>query len=146
MALPNGHVQSYKYDPFGRRIQKITHAKTRAYAYDGDNIIEELKETGSAAIRYTQGLGIDEPRRVSFSGFTLRLSDDPGFLPERMALRPANGCERTPEPHGSSLRHREQHPCSRQCQRRRILRSVHRQPDPEDLARGRVGTILLSQR
>jgi RHS repeat-associated protein len=31
------------------------------YAYDGDNIVEELKETGSPAIRYTQGLGIDEP-------------------------------------------------------------------------------------
>jgi RHS repeat-associated protein len=70
VTLPNGHVQSYKYDPFGRRIQKITYAKTRAFAYDGDNLVEEVKDTGGAAIRYTQGLGIDEPLATTVSGAT----------------------------------------------------------------------------
>jgi RHS repeat-associated protein len=69
-VLPNGKVHSFSYDPFGRRILRTAQNKTRVFAYDGDNIVEELKETGSPAIRYTQGLGIDEPLATTASGVT----------------------------------------------------------------------------
>jgi RHS repeat-associated protein len=68
VTLPNGKVHSFSDDPFGRRILRTAQNKTRVYAYDGDNIVEELKETGSPAIRYTQGLGIDEPLATTASG------------------------------------------------------------------------------
>jgi RHS repeat-associated protein len=60
--LPTGGVLSFKYDPFGRRIQKTNASGPTAYVYDGDNIIEELTgSTGTIGERYTYGPGIDEP-------------------------------------------------------------------------------------
>ena len=50
-----------QYDPFGRRIEQISPSGTTIYAYDGDNVVEELDGGGAAAERYAQGLGIDEP-------------------------------------------------------------------------------------
>jgi len=65
IALPGaGGTVTFKYDPFGRRIQKTSANGTTIYAYDGDNRIEDLDSTGTAAARYTQGLGIDEPLEV----------------------------------------------------------------------------------
>jgi RHS repeat-associated protein len=59
---------SFKYDPYGRRIQKSSATRTTDYAYDGDNIVEELNTAGTSAARYTQGLGIDEPLVMYRSG------------------------------------------------------------------------------
>jgi RHS repeat-associated protein len=64
VSLPNGSVVNFKYDPFGRRIQKVSSSGTIIYAYDGDNVIEQLNASGAASARYTQGLGIDEPLEV----------------------------------------------------------------------------------
>jgi len=59
---------TFKYDPLGRRIQKSSTAGTTNYAYDGDNVVEQISSTGTAGLRYTQGLGIDEPLAMYRSG------------------------------------------------------------------------------
>jgi RHS repeat-associated protein len=66
VALPGtGGTVSFKYDPFGRRIQKAltqgTTTTTTNYVYDGDNSIEEVDQNGGVLARYEQGLNIDEP-------------------------------------------------------------------------------------
>jgi YD repeat-containing protein len=66
VALPGttGTV-TYKYDPFGRRVQKaFTQGGTTTttnYLYDGRNSLEELDATGNVLARYNQGPSIDEP-------------------------------------------------------------------------------------
>ena len=62
VTLPGaGGTVTYQYDPFGRRIEKVSPSGTTIYAYDGDNVVEELDGGGMAVARYAQGLGIDEP-------------------------------------------------------------------------------------
>ncbi|HEV2247640.1 MAG TPA: RHS repeat-associated core domain-containing protein [Terriglobia bacterium] len=68
VTLPNGHVQNYKYDPFGRRVFKDSPTKTRIFVYDGDNVSERLDGSGKVTVRFTQGLGTDEPLEVFGSG------------------------------------------------------------------------------
>jgi YD repeat-containing protein len=69
VMLPGtGGTLTFKYDPFGRRIYKASHFHTSVFAYDGDNIIEELDATGASVARYTQSLGIDEPLAMYRSG------------------------------------------------------------------------------
>jgi RHS repeat-associated protein len=65
VALPgSGGTVSFKYDPFGRRIYKSSPAATSVYAYDGDNLIEEVSSTGTATARYVVGLKLDEPLAI----------------------------------------------------------------------------------
>jgi RHS repeat-associated protein len=53
---------SFKYDPFGRRIYKLSSAGTSIYAYDGDNVVEEVNSSGAVVARYTQTADrLDEP-------------------------------------------------------------------------------------
>jgi RHS repeat-associated protein len=52
---------TFKYDPFGRRINKSSSSGTSVYAYDGDNLVEETNGSGGVVARYSQGLNIDEP-------------------------------------------------------------------------------------
>jgi hypothetical protein len=54
-------MSSFKYDPFGRRIYKLSSTSTSVYAYDGDNLVEETNAAGGVVARYSQGLNIDEP-------------------------------------------------------------------------------------
>src|SRR3989338_1074536 len=58
-------TSSYKYDPFGRRIEKsITDdsgTKTTKYLYDREDILYEYSAAGSIITRYIHGPGIDEP-------------------------------------------------------------------------------------
>ena len=69
MTLPGtGGTVSFKYDPFGRRIQKSSSAGTTNYVYDGANIVAEYNSTGALVARYDQGVGIDEPLAMSRSG------------------------------------------------------------------------------
>jgi len=72
VALPGtGGAVSFKYDPFGRRIEKVAPTTgTTIYAYDGDNITEELGLGGNLLARYTQGAGIDEPLALIGPGGT----------------------------------------------------------------------------
>jgi uncharacterized protein RhaS with RHS repeats len=52
---------SFKYNPFGRRIEKISPTATSIFVYDGDNLIEEANSSGAVVARYTQGQNADEP-------------------------------------------------------------------------------------
>jgi RHS repeat-associated protein len=58
VVLPgSGGTVTFKYDPFGRRIQKSGPSGTVNYLYDGMNGIEEVDSGGNLLARYTQ-----EPR------------------------------------------------------------------------------------
>jgi YD repeat-containing protein len=62
VTLPgSGGTVSFKYDPFGRRIEKTTSSTTSIYGYDADNLIEETNATGGVVARYEDTQNIDEP-------------------------------------------------------------------------------------
>ena len=62
VTLPgSGGTVTFKYDPFGRRIEKISPTTTSIFAYDGDNLVETVNSSGGVVARYTQGENIDEP-------------------------------------------------------------------------------------
>ena len=62
VTLPGqGGTVYFDYDPMGRRIRKVFGSATTIYAYDGDNITEELDSSGNLVAHYTQGADIDEP-------------------------------------------------------------------------------------
>jgi len=84
VTLPNsGGTVTFKYDPFGRRIQKVyttganppTTATTN-YLYDGDNEIEQMDQNGSIVSRFAQGQSIDEPLAESVGGATYDYEQD----------------------------------------------------------------------
>ncbi len=78
VTLPGtGGTASFKYDPAGRRIQKLFTSGTTPpttittiYAYDGDNLIEEVDSNGNVLARYSHGQNVDEPLAVLRSGTT----------------------------------------------------------------------------
>ena len=72
VTLPGtGGTVNFKYDPFGRRIEKIAPTSgTTVYAYDGDNVTEELGGGGNLLAHYTQNAGIDEPLAITGTGGT----------------------------------------------------------------------------
>ena len=55
--LPNQTTVTFKYDPFGRRIQK----DSGVYLYNGANLIQEVDSGGILVARYVFGSAIDEP-------------------------------------------------------------------------------------
>lgn len=56
-----GGTTTFKYDPFGRRIQKSGPLGTTNYLYDGLASIEDTDASGNIVGKYTQGGGIDHP-------------------------------------------------------------------------------------
>jgi RHS repeat-associated protein len=71
VTLPeSGGTVNFKYDPLGRRIEKVAPSGTTVYAYDGDNVVEELGGGGNLLAHYTQGSGIDEPLALTEAGGT----------------------------------------------------------------------------
>ena len=63
-------TESFKYDPFGRRIHKYSSSGTSVFAYDGDTLVEETNSSGAVVARYSQGLNIDEPLAMLRSAAT----------------------------------------------------------------------------
>ena len=66
VTLPNsGGFVTFKYDPFGRRIQKsFTHngaSTTTNYVYGDDDVIETADQNGNELAKFAQGQHIDEP-------------------------------------------------------------------------------------
>jgi YD repeat-containing protein len=57
----NGGTTTFKYDPFGRRIQKSGPLGTTNYLYDGVSSLEEVDQSGGVMARYAQSDLIDEP-------------------------------------------------------------------------------------
>ncbi len=53
----------FKYDPLGRRVEKVAGGKTYRYVYDGIDILRETITDGATTTtyRYVHGPGIDEP-------------------------------------------------------------------------------------
>ncbi len=78
----DGRTITFKYDPYGRRIEKSvitnidsnTKTETFSYIYDNEDIImevykkEEGGQTTSEITRYTHGPGIDEPLALERNG------------------------------------------------------------------------------
>ena len=67
---------TFKYDPFGRRIQKSSGSGTTNFLYDGLTVIEELDGTGNTLARYAQGVGLDEPLAELRAATTSFYEDD----------------------------------------------------------------------
>ncbi len=67
LTTPNSQLVTYKYDPFGRRIEKsVTDTATntvtiKKYVYDREDILFELDASGNIVTEYLHGPGIDEP-------------------------------------------------------------------------------------
>ena len=63
---------TFKYDPFGRRIEKVftqnSSTTTTNYVYDGDDTIEEADQNGNLLAKYARTANIDEPLAESRSG------------------------------------------------------------------------------
>ncbi len=55
-----GATAMYKYDAFGRRIQKVTAAGTINYFYDGQRVIEERNGANVVQATYVYGAGTDD--------------------------------------------------------------------------------------
>jgi RHS repeat-associated protein len=69
---------TFKYDPFGRRIQKSSSSATTNYLYDGSNSVAEVNVAGSLLVGYTQSAGVDEPLAEVRSG-TIGFYDQDGL-------------------------------------------------------------------
>ena len=62
VALPgNVGTVSFKYDPFGRRIEKISSTATTIFISDGDNLVETTNGSGTEVVNYVHGDTVDEP-------------------------------------------------------------------------------------
>jgi RHS repeat-associated protein len=72
----NGGTTTFKYDPFGRRIQKSGPLGTTNYLYDGINDISEMDSSGTILAKYTGENEIDEPLAESRSGTTSYYEQD----------------------------------------------------------------------
>ena len=64
-VVPGTGTVTFKYDPFGRRIQKSGPLGTTNYLYDGispkANVIEEMDNSRNLLARYAQTNMIDQP-------------------------------------------------------------------------------------
>jgi RHS repeat-associated protein len=58
---PGVGTTTFRYDPFGRRIQKSGPLGTTNYLYDGLSMVDEIGSDGSVVARYSQSTEIDEP-------------------------------------------------------------------------------------
>jgi RHS repeat-associated protein len=64
----NGGTTAFRYDAFGRRIQKSGLLGTTSYLYDGLSVIEEVDSGGNVQAKYAQGTSVDEPLSELRSG------------------------------------------------------------------------------
>jgi uncharacterized protein RhaS with RHS repeats len=71
---------TFKYDPFGRRIQKVftqgSTTTTTNYVYDGANSVQDVDQNGNLLARYAVTQNIDEPLADSRSGTTTYYEQD----------------------------------------------------------------------
>jgi RHS repeat-associated protein len=68
--VPNVGTTTFRYDPFGRRIQKSGPLGTTNFLYDGMNVIEEADNGGNVLARYMHGAVIDEDLSMLRNGTT----------------------------------------------------------------------------
>jgi RHS repeat-associated protein len=70
MIVPGTGSTAFKYDPFGRRIQKSGPLGTTNYLYDGFNLLVEVDQSGNVLARYAPTRNLDEPLSEWRSGTT----------------------------------------------------------------------------
>ena len=70
VELPDRGTVSYRYDPFGRRIEKNVNGAVTTYLYDGNAILMEMDGAGQVTARYTHGPVIDWPLMMERKGQT----------------------------------------------------------------------------
>lgn len=76
----NAGTTTFKYDPFGRRIEKISPTTTSIFVYDADNLIEEANSSGAVVARYARfdrramGLGGSDASAAQSAGGQARPS------------------------------------------------------------------------
>ena len=73
---PSVGTTTFKYDPFGRRIQKSGPLGTTNYLYDRMNLVAEIDSSGNVLARYTQRKGVDQPLAQLRSGTTSYYEQD----------------------------------------------------------------------
>lgn len=76
VVVPGTGRVTFKYDPFGRRIQKIAPSGTTNYLYDGKNAIEEVDNAGNVLARYTHEPRWDGPLAMLRGGVTSYYEQD----------------------------------------------------------------------
>jgi RHS repeat-associated protein len=67
-VVPGTGTVTFKYDPFGRRIEKSSWVGTTNYLYDGPNAVEEVDSGGSVLARYVHDRAVDQPLSELRSG------------------------------------------------------------------------------
>jgi YD repeat-containing protein len=73
---PGVGTTAFRYDTFGRRIQKSGPLGTTNFVYDGPNLLEEVDGAGNVLARYTQGKEADEVLSELRSGTTSYYQQD----------------------------------------------------------------------
>lgn len=81
VVLPGtGGTAAFKYDPFGRRIQKVftqgSTTTTTNYLYDNDNSVQDVDQNGNLLARYAETASIDELLAGSRSSTTSYYEQD----------------------------------------------------------------------
>lgn len=61
VALPDGTRASYRYDPFGRRVEKEVNGTVTRYVYDGLHLAAEFDGQGHLTARYLHAPSLDHP-------------------------------------------------------------------------------------
>ncbi|MBI5086320.1 MAG: RHS repeat protein [Acidobacteria bacterium] len=93
-VLPDGSQAAYKYDPFGRRIEKRASGKVIRYVYDADRLLAEVDEAGQVIARYMwrpgsqEALGMERGGAhyiyvTDFQGNVSALVDEAGAVAQR---------------------------------------------------------------
>ncbi|MGB7071440.1 MAG: RHS repeat-associated core domain-containing protein, partial [Candidatus Sulfotelmatobacter sp.] len=59
-VVPGTGTVTFKYDPFGRRIYKLSPNATSIFLYSGTNLLETVNGSGSEVASYAQTRNIDE--------------------------------------------------------------------------------------
>lgn len=73
---PGVGTTTFKYDPFGRRIQKSGPLGTTNYLYDGANIVEEVDGAANILARFLHGPRVDQPLAQGLSGTVSNYESD----------------------------------------------------------------------
>ena len=76
MTVPNVGTTTFRYDPFGRRIQKSGPLGTTNYLYDGANIVEEVDGAANILARFLHGPRVDQPLAQGLSGTVSNYESD----------------------------------------------------------------------
>jgi RHS repeat-associated protein len=72
----NAGTTTFRYDPFGRRIQKSGPLGSTNYLYDQNSDIEEVDNSGNVLARYARTKNLDEPLSELRSGATSYYQQD----------------------------------------------------------------------